>query len=367
MRLAVVMLTNGSLSGGAAKHLRIVMPMLALDPRIERIRVFVPEGSAHILPHNIDVYEFPVSGPGSGFRKLKTALAQYGPQVLFIPSARYLATPGARTVTMVRNMEPLETPFGGNTMIDRMKNLGRRYAAWSSCRKADRIIAVSDHVANYLIGRWSVPPAKVATVYHGVETPPEPVRPETLQSLGNRPFVFSAGSIRPARGLHDLVEAMAQPSVPSDLQLVFAGQVDAGAEAYETSLHDIAERHGISDRIHWAGRLGHAEMSWCFKNSDLFVMTSRAEACPNTVLEALSHGCLSVSGANQPMPEFFEDTAVYYDSGDPASLAVKMVEALNASASQREEMRAAAALRSLDFTWETCAKRTAEELEHSLA
>ncbi len=367
MKLAIVMLTNGLLSGGAAKHLRIITPLLAQDARIQDMRIFVPQGSAGGLPNEADIVEFPVSGPGSDFKQLRQALLEFGPQVLFVPSARYLATPGARTVTMVRNMEPLETPFRGNRMVDRIKNLARRYAAWRSSRKADRIIAVSGHVANYLVSKWNVPKAKIATVYHGVETPPAPRRPTSIDGLGDQKFIFSAGSIRPARGLHDLVAAIADPAVPEAIHMVFAGQVDAGAEAYEQSLHDMATRLGVAHRIHWAGRLGPAEMSWCFSNSDLFVMTSRAEACPNTVLEALSHGCLSVSGANAPMPEFFGEAAVYYESGDSASLAQKISETLAASETARGALRAAAAERAKLYTWETCAKRTVEELVISLA
>ncbi len=50
-------------------------------------------------------------------------------------------------------------------------------------------------------------------------------------------------------------------------------------------------------------------------------MTSRAEACPNTVLEAMAHGAVSISTDQQPMPEFYGESAAYYRATDAAQLA----------------------------------------------
>ena len=71
----------------------------------------------------------------------------------------------------------------------------------------------------------------------------------------------------------------------------------------------------------WAGQLTEPEMAWCFGHCEAFVMTSRAEACPNVALEAMSHGCRVVSTSQPPMPEFFGEAAAYYRGGDARDLA----------------------------------------------
>ncbi len=362
MKLAIVMLTNGALSGGAAKHLRIVAPMIARDPRVAQLRVFVPEAALGGLPDGIDVVAFDPGGLLSGSPDLDGLLANYAPDTVFIPSARHMTVSGATVVTMVRNMEPLETPFSGNTLLDRAKNIARRHAAKSSCRKSDRTIAVSAHVADYLREQWQVADRKLAIVPHGVGPVPAPHRPGSLDTLGEAAFMFTAGSIRPARGVHDLIAAMADNRVPQDMKMVFAGAVDRGAEGYESRIQAQADALGVADRIHWAGRLDAQEMAWCFENTTLFVMTSRAEACPNTVLEALNHGCLSVSGRNQPMPEFFEDAARYYDIGDASSLAETIAATLALPQAEKDALQRRAQERSRAFTWEKCAERTVDEL-----
>ena len=150
------------------------------------------------------------------------------------------------------------------------------------------------------------------------------------------------------------------------LPLVIAGKVDPGAEGYHQKLRRLAESLGVADRIVWAGQLNPAEMAWCFRNAAAFVTTSRAEACPNTVLEAMRNGAPSVSGDNPPMPEFFGDHAVYYRLGDPASLAAAITSVLGRDDNERARLRAAAIRRSDDFTWQKTAEETAAELRKAL-
>lgn len=361
LRLAIVLYTSGSVSGGAAKHIGIVPPLMARDPRVAAVKLFVPAGALRTLPREVDTFEWPAGGR-AGDEELRQAIEAFRPDVIFIPSARFITISGTPTVVMVRNMEPLLTPFAGNRLIDRLKNVARRMAARRACARADRIIAVSGHVRDFLVDRWAISTDRIGVVPHGIEAPPEANRPASIGALGKRPFLFSMGSIRPARGLTDLVEAMAHPAFAQDIHLVFAGKADAGAEHYRDALVDTAERTGLTDRIHWAGQLGPQEISWCFKNARAFVMTSRAEACPNTVLEALAHGSFSVSGDNAPMPEFFRDCALYYRNGDAGSLAETLAALLSLGPGEEAAMRARSRRRAADFTWEECARNTVGEL-----
>src|SRR5262249_59993443 len=99
------------------------------------------------------------------------------------PTARFLDC-GRPCVVMVRNMEPLERPFGGNTLRAGLRNLARAWTARRACRRATRVIAVSRHVADFLTSRWGLPPSKVGVVYHGVDPAPATTgRPSVLAGL----------------------------------------------------------------------------------------------------------------------------------------------------------------------------------------
>jgi glycosyltransferase involved in cell wall biosynthesis len=362
VKLALVVLTSGSVSGGVVKHLRHVVPLLLEDVRVTDLRIFVPEGAIDGLPPQWPLAAWPASSALGRRRFLKRKLAEFGPDVVFVPSARWLRANGRPTVVMVRNMEPLEAPFASGRLPEKLRALGRRLVARHACRRADRIIAVSGHVRDFLVSQWSLPAAKIAVVPHGVEAPPEPSRPGTLDGLPEAPFIFTAGSIRPARGLTDLIAALADGRVPAELQLVVAGRTDAGTGQYYEDLLALARRLGVIGRIHWAGQLNPSQMSWCFRNAALFVTTSRVEACPNTVLEAIGHGTLSVSGDNAPMPEFFGDSALYYRIGNAGSLAGAIAKALALPVAEQARLRELARTRAALYSWERTAADTVSEL-----
>jgi glycosyltransferase involved in cell wall biosynthesis len=262
------------------------------------------------------------------------------PDVVFIPTARWLECEGLPVTVMVRNMEPLLRPFGGNQLPEAAKNLARSYVAWRSARKAHRVIAVSEHVRHFLLRRWNLAANKVGMVYHGIEQAPpvtDTVKPEGVQ---NGAFVFTAGSIRPARGLEDLILAIAKLSRNGfPYSLVIGGQTSRDSLFYHKRMKKLITDLGIERLVVWAGQMNSREMSWCYRQCSTFVVTSRAEACPNTVLEAMSHGCLSISTDDDPMPEFFGDSAYYYRARDSNDLACKLSRALQTSRVDQEPRR----------------------------
>ena len=361
MHIALLALTRGRLSGGFRKYLDHLVPILRKQLGVEALDVYVPSDIA-----TAGEATWPAGDDLRGFRSLRQVIAERRPDVVFIPTARVLRVGGIPVVTMVRNMEPLEVPFEGNAVVEGAKNVMRAAAARFACRRADRVIAVSDHVRDFLVERWRVPAERIGVIRHGVDPAPEtelPV-PPVLAPLAGKRFLFTGGSIRPARGLEDVVRALG--SVGSEVHLVIAGTVDRGAEHYERAMKRLAEELGVASRILWAGHLGAQEMSWSFRNAAAFVMTSRAEACPNIVLEALAQGAVSVSTDHPPMPEFFADAAVYYRERNAGDLASRLVETLAMAEPERQRLRERARERAGTFTWDATARATVAELQRAI-
>lgn len=361
MRLAVVNLTSGGLSGGYLKYLRSLVPLLEKHQGISSLDVFVPDGSsATISGVSGRVRSFGAGTDSASKEKIRGLVRSVRPDVVFIPTSRWVDF-GVPTAVMVRNMEPLAVPFGGNGFMDSAKNVARRLATRRACRAATGVIAVSRYVEDWLGDHWHLDHSKIKVIYHGVERPSdgEIKAPAAMSSRRNDSFVFTAGSIRPARGLEDLIRALALlPSDHSDLPLVIAGGVDKDAERYESKMHRLAESLGVSERIVWLGSISRDEMAWCFENASLVVTTSRAEACPNTVLEAMTRSALIVSVHNPPMPEFLQESAFYYQLGNASSLASAIIRGLSAEPDVVSKMREEARLRASRFTWEMTANQT---------
>ena len=361
MNVAVVNLTSGGLSGGYAKYLRRLIPLMRQDRRISRLDVFLPEGIT--LPEAGDVHRWPAGSGVAGLGALRRAVAASSPDAVFFPTARRIECGGRPTVVMVRNMEPLTVPFGGNTWREALRNVARARAARSASRAATRVIAVSRHVREFVIERWRIPSERVGLVYHGTDAPDRivPVAPSG-QPWPPR-FLFTAGSIRPARGLEDVIRAM--PLLRSrgeTVPLVIAGRADAGSRHYERRMHRLVDDLRLHDAVTWAGQLGEREMAWAYERCAAFVVTSRAEACPNVALEALSHGAAIVSTSQAPMPEFFKSAAAYYPPEDARVLAARILEVLGQADAMAEDRARVARARAAKFTWQQTADDTVRQL-----
>jgi glycosyltransferase involved in cell wall biosynthesis len=359
MKVAIVNLTSGGMSGGYRKYLRSLLPLLRRDPRISQLDVFMPSGLE--VPDGGPVHFWDASKGPRTLSTLRTAVLEARPDVVFLPTARWIHCDGVPSVVMVRNMEPLTVPFGGNTFLESLRNLARARVARLACRRATRVIAVSEYVRTFLVDSWRVPPERVGVVYHGIAPADAGAAPAVLE--GRSRFLFTAGSIRPARGLEDAIASM--PAIlrqHPDQSLVIAGAADASGKSYAARMKKLARDLGVERAVTWAGQLSPAEMASAYSRCDAFLVTSRAEACPNVALEAMSQGARIVSTSQDPMPEFFDGAALYYSPRDAAGLAAH-VNALLASPADAAARAEAGAARAARFTWARTADHTIRELQ----
>jgi glycosyltransferase involved in cell wall biosynthesis len=369
MRLAIVNITSGGLSGGYRKYLQNIAPLLANDSRIKELNIFIPSSNNDLLFNNMaTVHYIPSSNILRKIFWLKKEIAAWKPDVVFVPTARVLSFGDVPVITMVRNMEPLVMPFLGNPLRERIKNVGRIAAAKYACKRAERVIAVSNFVKKYMLERWKISEQRIGVVYHGVD-PNSYLSNNSgsaVVSIKSSRFLFTAGSIRPARGLEDIIEALAILNAEQPVQLVVGGNVDPGMEPYFARLKRIATKLGITESIKWLGKLNDAEMAWCYSHCEAFVMSSRVEACPNIALEAMSQGCISIVSENPPLPEFFGDSALYYPPRDIIALANRIQTVVSMKKPEREALSEAAKSIATRFSWEICAKKTVTELQKAL-
>ncbi len=357
------------MSGGYAKHLARLVPLLATHPDVASLQLVRPrttgrgagsKSRSELIDADVDRFYAPASRRPS--RELSTVLAEFDPDVLFIPNFRALFTDRWPVVAMVRNMETLDWNDHNDPIRHRIATRLRRLEGHLATRSAQRLIAVSQYVRDFLTEKWHVSPQMVSVVYHGVDNPDDlpqpPAKPDSLPDLPK--FIFTAGSTKPSRGLEDLLAAIAQLPEPRPV-LVVAGRAEPPFGGYEQALRGQAQTISKGATIFWAGMLPSHEMAWCYEHAELFVMTSRVEACPNIALEAMSFGCPSIAADNKPLPEIYAEAATYYQPRRPESLAAQMMELMR-QPDRRAALSNSARARVQGFTWNRCAEATAQAL-----
>jgi glycosyltransferase involved in cell wall biosynthesis len=370
MRVAIVNLTGGGLSYGYINYLSEVVPRMLRHPRVSQVYVYVPPGFspyfAGMLPSEC-LRQF--EGGIQERRRLRLDLGRISPDVVFFPGNQWRNLGWIPSVAMVQSMLPMVMPFGGNGWLDVVKNLVRARLTKIACERANRVIAISNYVQEFLVNNWHIAPTRIGMVYHGVNPPPAAATmriPVSLPGDWQGKFLFTAGSMHPYRALSDVLNALAVlASQEVRLPLVIAGGVDLDRTQlpYLKKMKHLAEKLGVNSQIAWTGHLNAAEISWCYSHCQLFLMTSRVEACPNIALEAMSHGAFCLAADNPPLPEIFQAAALYYRPKCGEALAQAINKALAYSSEEAGLMRGRAKKRAGDFTWEKTVERTVHELE----
>ncbi len=368
MRIAVINLTGGGMSGGYRKYLCNVIPRMAARYDVKAILCASPD--------SISVQDWFDSMPNvryltcKPFRflfqchdtELLRELEKFSPDVVFVPIERNFRFKSVPVVNMIQNMAPFVSNVDGNPVSERFREWAQYVDGKRAIRNADGIIALSKFVSDFLETQWNIPAEKIELVYHGIDAPRngDCKRPHVILKDWEKRLLFTAGSVYPARGLEDLLLAMKHLSSQGEksVRLVIAGDSGHRMAGYQKKLKAWAQENKLSDRICWVGNLNQKKMAWCYQNCIAFVMTSRVESFGMIGGEAMSHGCICISADNPCLPELFGDAAIFYPPKDGKALADSLKTVLAWDDNQRKIMSEKAKKRASEFSWDVCAEKT---------
>lgn len=368
MKIAIINITGGGISGGYKKYLRNVIPRMAAHHEVEAILCATPESLnvkdwlgpvKNVNFINCKPFKLLTVGPDE---QLLYHLERFEPDVILVPTGRQFCFKKIPIVNMIQNMEPFISSIPDNPLVEIVKRWLQSIIVKNAIKKANSVIAISKFVQDFIVTYWKIPKERISLIYHGVniEKKSNGHKPKAIPKDWEGKFLFTAGSIRPARGLKDLLLAMKYLSLQGEksIRLVVAGESGLRMAGYQKKLKYWAQKNNLTDEICWTGRLNDNEMKWGYRNCSTFIVTSRVEACPNIALEAMSNGCIIIAADNPPLPEIFEKAAVFYPPRDGKALAEVIQNVLAWNDAQRELMLEKTMKRVEDFSWDECAERT---------
>lgn len=150
-----------------------------------------------------------------------------------------------------------------------------------------------------------------------------------LDATLQRPVFLFVGGIIPRKGLQQLLSAcqlLAQQGHQNYTLLV------VGDGPQRPELEAFCQEHGLSDRVHWTGRVNYDQIGAYFRQADVFVLPTLEDTWGMVVLEAMVSGkpvlCSKWAGASELVVP--GENGYVFDARDPAALAALMQQLIQA-------------------------------------
>ncbi len=118
---------------------------------------------------------------------------------------------------------------------------------------------------------------------------------------------------------------------------------------------------GLQEKVIYLGKVDYEKLPGLYKSARALLFASSCECCPNILLEKLAAGKPVVCSNVEPMPEFGEDAAVYFDPYDPKTL-VKQVKQMEEDPEKMKKLANKAGEQALKFDWKQTVKKTIDFL-----
>jgi len=204
----------------------------------------------------------------------------------------------------------------------------------------DLVTTVSEEVRRFCIQKDNLPPAKVQTLYNGLELEKIQSAPRAdnlHSSLGiesSAPLIVTVGHIRRVKGFDVLIEAAARvvPEFPNAVFLIVGRTSDP---RHFQELQALISKLGLQANVRF---LGETEAIYpLLKVSDVFVLPSRSEGFSNALIEAMACEvpCIATRVGGNPEAIIEGTTGYLFESEDAATGADRIVALLRNPAQAR--------------------------------
>jgi glycosyltransferase involved in cell wall biosynthesis len=225
------------------------------------------------------------------------------------------------------------------------------------CARADHIMAVSQATCDDLMRIYSVPARKVSVVHLGrsvfqdkAKAEP-PIRDEFILYVGTRSAYKNFAALAAAYAGSDRLRRQYR-------LLCFGGGPLTASEVSQI------RAYGITDEIiHCEG--SDDLLCACYQHAKAFVYPSLMEGFGLPLVEAMSLGCPVFCSDIPPFREVAGDAAMYFDPASVPDIRL-LLERNILERGRLLESGSAGVDRSRRFSWDRCAKETAE-IYHALA
>jgi glycosyltransferase involved in cell wall biosynthesis len=209
-----------------------------------------------------------------------------------------------------------------------------------ACRRAYRVLTVSEWSRAQIVEWAGIPGEHVVNVGNGVGAPFEADGPRYQPGF---PYILYVGNSRPHKNLDRLLCAFRDLDCPG-LRLIMAGALKAEVELR-------LEQLGIRARTSILAGVADEELACLYRGALLVALPSLIEGFGLPALEAMACGTPVVASRSTALPEVVGDAAWLVNPHDTRDIR-SAIEGILSDSERRDAMRARGIARARCFSWD---------------
>ena len=231
-----------------------------------------------------------------------------------------------------------------------------------SVRRADHLIADSQHTAHDLQEQWHVAADRISVVqgavdharFHPVSDASKLASVRARYTIGDAPFILMLSKLEPRKNHVRMIEAFQRVCAEGRLphKLVIAG---GKGWLYDAIFARVNELH-LQESVIFTGFVEDADLPALYSAAELFAFPSLYEGFGLPIVEALACGTPVLTAKNSCLPEAGGPGALYADAFDVDDIAEKLLRLVQ-DAQLRAQLRGAGLIHAAAFTWQRSAQQ----------
>jgi glycosyltransferase involved in cell wall biosynthesis len=233
-----------------------------------------------------------------------------------------------------------------------LKTLFYNYIIHAGCRRAEKILTVSDFSRRRIIEWSGVSPVKVLNVGNGVD---DVFSNNVLLGMKLEHYFLCVSNRKPHKNEHRLIHAFAESAINSDIKLVFTGEPNS-------DLLTVIKELGVEDKVVFKGRVADEDLPALYRGSMGLLFPSLYEGFGLPVVEAMACGVPVLTSNTTSLPEVAGDAALLVNPESVDEIRVG-IERLVHDEALRTELIAKGLERAKLFSWDAVAARVQAVLD----
>lgn len=236
------------------------------------------------------------------------------------------------------------------------------YSKWMpySYRKADMIIAISEHTKKDIMTLLKIPESKIRVIHSAASKDFKPIKsPEILAEVQNKyktgkKYFLDVGTIEPRKNLPFLVRAYAL-AVKKGIResLVITGKKGW----YYEDLFKLVDELKLGKRVIFTGYVEEKDLPALYSGATAFVFPSIYEGFGLPPLEAMACGVPVISSNTSSLPEVVNSAGILLPPKDEVLWAKNLVK-ISENTKLASTLSQLGLMQAKKFSWEETARKT---------